>query len=585
MHRPSRRERTPRTPPPAAMVRRAGALLALGVVGATLLTGCELGASATEATPGSNVAGTVSAMGSGEVLVLKNGTYPLLDLGAKDYGSGVTIVGESRSGVVIQGINLHGATHISFTNLTVAPTASSGRSAVKIYDASSSLTFNGIDVRSQSAAAFEIAESSKTITINNTTIDGSAGRSEGSWGIWAGEWNGTGAPSDLTISNNTIKGTRNDLIHLSGANGVTISRNALSSPQSSDLHADAIQVTKGSNINISSNVMTAPGAFTHDQGMMIGNHDGLTSNVTITNNLVHHWRGIGLVIAGVKGTTVTNNTLIQSGTGAFDGPNLSAPAGENSNVTVKNNVIERIASGSGASGYSEVGNCVLSGGLSSTVKVPNLGLDPVSFRPSMGSTCVDRGDPSGAPTTDLYQVGRTGRPDAGAIESGSSALPSLAVGASLTSANASPLTPAKPATGAVSPASTVAPTTTKPASSGSPSAGSGSGSGDVSVSVYDQTTGEGSGTLSMPIRLSRAADRAVTVKYTTEPGSAEPGKDYQSKWGSVTIPAGTTQATVRIPIVEGSYPEDAEQLRFTLTWVDGVSVKDGSATVTINDND
>ena len=80
--------------------------------------------------------------------------------------------------------------------------------------------------------------------------------------------------------------------------------------------------------------------------------------------------------AGVNGTTVTNNTFVQNGDGSFDGPSLSAPAGENANVAIRNNVIERIASGSGASGYSEVGNCVLSGGLSSTVKVPSLGLDP-----------------------------------------------------------------------------------------------------------------------------------------------------------------------------------------------------------------
>ncbi|MEU2333616.1 glycoside hydrolase family 3 N-terminal domain-containing protein [Streptomyces sp. NPDC013172] len=78
----------------------------------------------------------------------------------------------------------------------------------------------------------------------------------------------------------------------------------------------------------------------------------------------------------------------------------------------------------------------------------------------------------------------------------------------------------------------------------------------ASVKVTVATTG------SAPI------DDPVTVAYTTQGGTAEPGKDYTAVSGTVTFPAGTasgTTRTIKVPTLKDRSAESAETVPLKLT--------------------
>ena len=58
----------------------------------------------------------------------------------------------------------------------------------------------------------------------------------------------------------------------------------------------------------------------------------------------------------------------------------------------------------------------------------------------------------------------------------------------------------------------------------------------------------GSAMVRVPVTLSGPSATAVSVDYTTSPGSATAGTDYLSRRGTLRIPAGSTSAAVSLPM-------------------------------------
>jgi MscS family membrane protein len=66
------------------------------------------------------------------------------------------------------------------------------------------------------------------------------------------------------------------------------------------------------------------------------------------------------------------------------------------------------------------------------------------------------------------------------------------------------------------------------------------------------------------LRRSGTTNSAVTVELTTADGTARPERDYSPKTGPVTIPAGKTEQTVSIPILDDFVEEETRTVRLTL---------------------
>ena len=96
---------------------------------------------------------------------------------------------------------------------------------------------------------------------------------------------------------------------------------------------------------------------------------------------------------------------------------------------------------------------------------------------------------------------------------------------------------------------------------------------------------EKDGTVTVPVRLNRASDSAVTVKYATADGTASAGKDYEAASGTLTFAPGETEKTIALHSIDDGVDEPNET--FDLNFSDG-SVTIGprsKATVTVVDDD
>jgi hypothetical protein len=112
----------------------------------------------------------------------------------------------------------------------------------------------------------------------------------------------------------------------------------------------------------------------------------------------------------------------------------------------------------------------------------------------------------------------------------------------------------------------------------------------ATVSIANTTNGAEAGPTSgvMTVTQSAVSVTNTVVSYTVT-GTATSGTDYTALSGSVTIPAGSTTATISIPVINDAIVETAETVIVTLNAVtSGTSTSIGTpaaATNTIADND
>ncbi len=108
------------------------------------------------------------------------------------------------------------------------------------------------------------------------------------------------------------------------------------------------------------------------------------------------------------------------------------------------------------------------------------------------------------------------------------------------------------------------------------------------VSIADVAVMEGNGgttSLSVPVRLSFALGRTVTVDYATRDGMATAPADYLPRSGRLTFPAGSLEQILEIPITGDILDEPDETFSVTLSNPVWAALGQERATVTIQDND
>ena len=110
--------------------------------------------------------------------------------------------------------------------------------------------------------------------------------------------------------------------------------------------------------------------------------------------------------------------------------------------------------------------------------------------------------------------------------------------------------------------------------------------GPPAMSVADARVEEAEGAvLTFAVTLSRAPTTSVTVDYATSDGTAQAGADYTATSGTLTIPAGSTSATIEVPVLDDAHDDDDETLTLTLANASGAILADATATGTIDNND
>ena len=117
---------------------------------------------------------------------------------------------------------------------------------------------------------------------------------------------------------------------------------------------------------------------------------------------------------------------------------------------------------------------------------------------------------------------------------------------------------------------------------------------DAGLTVADDSVREGPGaTLDFVVRLSRSRPWEVRVDYATSDGSAgstntaTAGDDYTHVMDTLVIPAGSTRATIRVPVLDDVINDGGETLTLTLSNLrgDGVFLEDDTAVGTIRNTD
>ncbi len=105
------------------------------------------------------------------------------------------------------------------------------------------------------------------------------------------------------------------------------------------------------------------------------------------------------------------------------------------------------------------------------------------------------------------------------------------------------------------------------------------------LAVAGGTAAEGEGAIEFAVTLSLASSSAVTVEYATSDVSAMAGADYQWTAGILTLPAGTTEAAIRVRVVDDDIDEADETFRVLLSNAVNAVVGDGEAFGEIADDD
>ncbi len=108
--------------------------------------------------------------------------------------------------------------------------------------------------------------------------------------------------------------------------------------------------------------------------------------------------------------------------------------------------------------------------------------------------------------------------------------------------------------------------------------------GSPSLSIGDVTVGEGA-EAEFTVRLSAVSGLAVMVDFTTSDVSALAELDYETRSGTLTIPAGSTTGKIPVPVLDDVLDEPDETFTVTLSNPTNATVGDGTGTGTIEDGD
>ncbi len=114
----------------------------------------------------------------------------------------------------------------------------------------------------------------------------------------------------------------------------------------------------------------------------------------------------------------------------------------------------------------------------------------------------------------------------------------------------------------------------------------GSGSGPILMSIGDVQVDESAGAVDIEVSLSRAGSEVITVVAFTQPnGDATPGSDFTGASDQLVFAPGETVQVLSASIVDDTVEEADETFGAMLLAPIGAEVVDGSAVITIVDDD
>ena len=400
------------------------ALLLSGLCAVGIMAAPPAGASTLEILPGASWQTVLSTAPAGSTIVVRAGTHPPQLIKGLALSS-VKLVGESKTGTVVRGLQISASSGLSVRTMTVAGDSTSTVSAIRVQSSSHTITLDNLRVLPTAGSAVDLNTGARLITLTNSTVDGRNVTAAGSRAvrIFGDQTDPTKWISDVKIVGNDLGFASGDIIFIAGGRNITIAKNAIHEPQENSDHNDGIQSAGSDNVVIDSNTFWGPGANAPDQAIILGHSPTNTvSKVTRTkviNNVVRDWRGTGIIVSGTDDTLVSNNSVARTGSSTFRTASFATgqPNGfVNSNLRVQNNVFEKIDSTKGPITF-EDHNCVRTGGAgaNNVAADPQL-LDLNKLTLKSTSPCRDRARLTEAPLKDKASVLRGLLPDMGAWE-------------------------------------------------------------------------------------------------------------------------------------------------------------------------
>jgi subtilisin-like proprotein convertase family protein len=105
------------------------------------------------------------------------------------------------------------------------------------------------------------------------------------------------------------------------------------------------------------------------------------------------------------------------------------------------------------------------------------------------------------------------------------------------------------------------------------------------LSINDITVNESDGSATFTVSMNGVSKNTVTLNYSTADGTALAGSDYTASSGTVTIPAGSTSATITVPLINDSVAENCEEFYVNLSGASNVVITDTQGKAVIEDDD
>jgi len=400
-------------------------MLAAALIGGYVASQPAHAATTRHMSPDQSLANVLAHTHRGDTVRLSPGTYSAQYVRGLHLG-GVTVIGHSTADTSMAGLVLDDVSGVAFRDFTVTNAASAGDSAVKLEGGSANITLSHLRVLPRVMSGVDIGERSHDVRVLHSVIDGryvtgnaaTNGTARGiringsyQYGYDPAYW-----VHDIVVAGNRIRHAGSDDIQIVGASGVVIRGNHIERPQKNADHNDGVQSVASSNLLIAKNVFVAPGTASPDQAIILGGDASnpylRVSDVRVVNNIVHDWRGAGVIVAGATHVRVANNTVQDTSNASVA---IVRPSGlAQTGISVVNNVLAKLEV-SGTS-VSEGHNCVRSGGHGAGDTAADPRFRPHTlYRLQADSPCRGRAN-STAPSRDFGGRQRDHHPDAGAWE-------------------------------------------------------------------------------------------------------------------------------------------------------------------------
>ena len=107
----------------------------------------------------------------------------------------------------------------------------------------------------------------------------------------------------------------------------------------------------------------------------------------------------------------------------------------------------------------------------------------------------------------------------------------------------------------------------------------------VGAALATATASENGGFMVIPLTLSRAVQKQVTIAYATKDITAIGGRDYVISRGTVTFAPGQTRAELRIPLINDTFAEPDESFLVELSSPTNAGLSTSKVRCTIRDDD